>query len=157
MTNPVSTTLNTENQKITADALQGALVDLIDLSLIGKQAHWTVIGKDFVPLHQSLDELVDTARNYYDMVAERSTAIGVAPDGRAATVTSGSGLKGYEAGWTKDRAVVEAITDNLGVIIERMRVRIKDTEVADPVTQDLFIEITAELEKAHWMWQVQLA
>ncbi|WP_425301687.1 hypothetical protein [Nocardia farcinica] len=36
-----------------------------------------------------------------------------------------------------------------------MRERIEATDTADPVTQDLFIEITAELEKQRWMFQAQ--
>ena len=43
MTNPITSTLDAGQQKIAGDALQGTVVDLIDLSLIAKQAHWNVI------------------------------------------------------------------------------------------------------------------
>src|SRR5262249_10713631 len=42
--------------------LQQALVELIDLGLVGKQLHWTVVGELFRPLHEELDELVDSWR-----------------------------------------------------------------------------------------------
>ena len=54
-----------------------------DLSLIGKQLHWTVVGPDFRPLHLQLDELVDSWRELSDTVAERAVALGVMPDGQA--------------------------------------------------------------------------
>jgi DNA-binding ferritin-like protein len=35
--------------------LQATLVELIDLSLLGKQLHWSVVGPLFRPLHQQLE------------------------------------------------------------------------------------------------------
>jgi starvation-inducible DNA-binding protein len=40
--------------------LQATLHDLVNLTLIGKQLHWAVVGQLFRPLHQQLDELVDS-------------------------------------------------------------------------------------------------
>ena len=34
--------------------------DLVNLTLIGKQLHWAVVGQLFRPLHHQLDELVDS-------------------------------------------------------------------------------------------------
>lgn len=48
MNSPISSTLSDENRKVAADALQNVLVDVIDLSLIGKQAHWNVVGSSSV-------------------------------------------------------------------------------------------------------------
>ncbi len=93
MNSPISSTLSDENRKVAADALQNVLVDVIDLSLIGKQAHWNVVGSQFRSIHLDLDELVTTAREFTDQVAERLTAIGVSPDGRVATVARDSGTK----------------------------------------------------------------
>src|SRR5271155_5799943 len=39
--------------------LQRVLVDLIELHLQGKQAHWNVVGTNFRDLHLQLDEIVD--------------------------------------------------------------------------------------------------
>jgi starvation-inducible DNA-binding protein len=57
--------------------LQATLVELVDLSLIGKQLHWSVVGPLFRPLHLQLDELVDSWRELADTVAERAVAIGL--------------------------------------------------------------------------------
>lgn len=157
MNTPITSTLDTDQQKIAGAALQSTVVDLIDLSLIAKQAHWNVVGQNFRSVHLALDELVTAAREFTDQAAERAAAIGVSPDGRAATVAKDSGTKGFDEGWTKDTEVTAAVVGNLAAVIERLRERIGVTESADPVTQDLLIAITARLEQLHWMWQAQIA
>lgn len=47
------------------------------------------------------------------------------------------------------------IAETLGAAIARLRERITATEQADPVTQDLLIGITAELEKQRWMFEAE--
>src|SRR6266508_2431516 len=108
MVNPtVKSALSADAQKVTGESLQAALVDLIDLSLTAKQAHWNLLGRNFRSIHQQLDEVVDTARNWTDIFAERAVAIGVTPDGRASTVAGSSGAPSIEAGWLRDTAVVD--------------------------------------------------
>jgi starvation-inducible DNA-binding protein len=48
------------------DNMQAVLVDLIELHLQGKQAHWNVVGKNFRDLHLQLDEIIDDARLFAD-------------------------------------------------------------------------------------------
>src|SRR6202048_1292053 len=55
--------------------LQRILVDLIELHLQGKQAHWNVVGTNFRDLHLQLDELGDFARESSDTVAARMRAL----------------------------------------------------------------------------------
>lgn len=47
-----------------AGRLQRVHVDLIDLHLQSKQAHWNVVGQNFRDLHLQLDELVEAAREF---------------------------------------------------------------------------------------------
>lgn len=149
----VKSPLPDDAMKIVSNALQGALVDLVDLSLVAKQVHWNVVGPRFRTIHLQLDEVVNSARTHMDTVAERASALGVPPDGRAATVAAGSGIGAVHDGWVKDDDAVGTMVDALGKAIERMRDRVRDTDEPDPVTQDVFIGITADLEKHHWMFQ----
>lgn len=153
----VKSPLSEADLKTVSEALQGALVDLIDLSLVAKQVHWNVVGPRFRSVHLQLDEVVDTARTHSDTVAERASALGVPPDGRAATVAGGSGISVVADGWVKDTDAVRALAAALGAVITRMRERVTATGAADPVTQDIFIGITADLEKHHWMFQAENA
>jgi starvation-inducible DNA-binding protein len=136
-------------------ALQGALVDLIDLSLQGKQAHWNLVGHHFRSIHLQLDEVVASARLHSDTVAERAVTLGVNPDGRARTVAETSELGSLDAGYLQDDKVIASFVERLGSVVARMRERVEATEKPDPVTQDILIEVTADLEKHYWMFQAQ--
>lgn len=155
---PISSPLSdTDSQTTTGGVLQDALVDLIGLGLVAKQAHWNVVGPHFRPVHLQLDELVALARAHADAVAERAASIGVSPDGRPATVGRDTGVPEFIGGWRSDVDVVSAVAEILAGLIGRFRGRIEKTENTDLVTQDLLIAVTADLEKAHWMWQAQVA
>ncbi|MGP2439950.1 Dps family protein [Streptomyces sp. JW3] len=151
----VKSPLSDADLKTVSEALQGALVDLVDLALVAKQIHWNVVGPRFRSVHLQLDEVVSTARAHSDTVAERAAALGVPPDGRAATVAVGSGIGVTPEGWVDDSTAVGAIVEALGAVIGRMRERIAATGAPDPVSQDLFIQVTADLEKQHWMFQAE--
>lgn len=151
----VKSPLSDANLKTVSEALQGALVDLVDLSLVSKQIHWNVVGQRFRSVHLQLDEVVTLARTHADTVAERAAALGVSPDGRAATVAVGSGIGVTPEGWVDDTAAVAALVEALGVVVARMRERITATGEADPVSQDILVSITADLEKQHWMFQAE--
>ncbi|GAA3042116.1 starvation-inducible DNA-binding protein [Streptomyces olivoverticillatus] len=153
----VKSPLPEHDRKIVADALQGALVDLVDLSLVAKQVHWTVVGPRFRSVHLQLDEVVASARQHMDAVAERASALGISPDGRAETVAKTSGIDPVGHGWTKDGEAVRMLVAALGAVITRMRERIQSTGDPDPVTQDLLIGLTGDLEKHHWMFQAENA
>ncbi len=75
--------LGAHQLKDVGNTLQAMLVELIDLALFGKQLHWNVTGPLFRPLHEQLDELVDSWRELSDIVAERAVALGYAPDGQS--------------------------------------------------------------------------
>ncbi|QKW09543.1 DNA starvation/stationary phase protection protein [Streptomyces sp. NA04227] len=141
--------------KVVSEALQGALVDLVDLSLVAKQVHWNVIGQRFRTVHLQLDDVVDTARKHSDTVAERASTLGVSPDGRAVTVAKSTGIDQVAEGWIKDTDAVDTLVKALGAVITRMRERVLSTADPDPVTQDIFIQLTADLEKHHWMFQAE--
>ncbi|GAA0239278.1 DNA starvation/stationary phase protection protein [Saccharothrix mutabilis subsp. mutabilis] len=154
---PITSPLSESDKKSVGAVLQATLVDLIDLSLVAKQAHWNVVGKNFRSVHLQLDELVTTARTYTDEVAERAAALGISPNGKAKTVASASGVPEFPDNWLKEDQVVAAVVSALAKLIERLRARIDETDKSDLVTQDLLIEITKQLEQAHWMWQAQQA
>jgi starvation-inducible DNA-binding protein len=151
----IKSPLSEDARKVTGEALQGALVDLIDLALVAKQAHWNVLGRNFRSIHLQLDEVVATARQYADLVAERAAAIGVTPDGRARTVAAATSVPPVPDGWLQDADVVSRFVDIHRAVIEGMRERIAATAEPDPVTQDIFLDIAATLEKQSWMFQAE--
>ncbi|MFF8032241.1 Dps family protein [Streptomyces sp. NPDC016626] len=151
----VKSALPDEARRVSCEALQETLIDLLGLSLIGKQAHWNVVGPRFRSIHLQLDEVVASARAQSDTVAERAAALGVPPDGRPETIAKVFSLPAPAQGWLRDTEAVRVMTEALGAAITRLRERIDATEKADLVTQDLLISITAELEKQRWMFEAE--
>lgn len=151
----VKSPLPDDAKQVTGEALQGALVDLIELSLVAKQAHWNLIGRNFRSIHLALDEVVDQSRLFMDTVAERAIAIGVNPDGQTQALAAQSKVQPLELGYVAVDKVISYVVDVLGPMIARFRERMEATESADPVSQDLLIAILAELEKTHWMFQAE--
>jgi starvation-inducible DNA-binding protein len=136
--------------------LQATLVELLDLSLIGKQLHWTIVGPQFRPLHLQLDELIDSWRDMADTVAERAVAIGFIPDGQAEAIETGSQLSEIERGLIEDQAVVRHLARMLAETSERCRERMDRLGELDVASQDILIEVVRELEKQLWMARAQL-
>ena len=135
--------------------LQATLVDLVDLSLLGKQLHWSVVGPLFKPVHEHLDELVDSWRDLSDTVAERAVALGYEPDGQAATVAAASEIPAVERGALPVDVVVRELTQRLADASERIRGRMNRLGELDLASQDVLIEVARELEKQLWMLRVQ--
>jgi starvation-inducible DNA-binding protein len=137
-------------------ALQATLVELIDLSLWGKQLHWTVAGPLFRGLHERLDELVDSWRDMADTVAERAVAIGYWPDGQARALAAQAGESEVERRALEDRTVLRLLAQRLAAVSERARDRVDRLGELDPMSQDVMIEVVRELEKQLWMSRAQL-
>jgi starvation-inducible DNA-binding protein len=135
--------------------MQATLVELIDLSLFGKQLHWSVTGPLFKPLHEQLDELVDSWRELSDVVAERAVALGSYPDGQSAAVAAGSGLARVERGGLEDHVVVRELTGRVNDVADRVRERMNRMGDIDAASQDVLIEVLRELEKQLWMIRAQ--
>jgi starvation-inducible DNA-binding protein len=135
--------------------LQDTLVELTDLHLRAKQAHWNVVGRHFRQVHLHLDELTDEIRGAADLVAERAVSIGYPVDGRPATVAKSSPLPEFPAGQVVDDEVVALITEALADVCGSVRKRVEHTEELDPASQDLLIAVLQTLEKQHWMFAAQ--
>ncbi len=135
--------------------LQDSLANLIDLSLQGKQAHWNLVGRHFHSFHKQLDDIVDSARNASDDVAERIATLGVWADGRADSIHAQTSLERFPDGRQPVEAAITLIADRLATTIEHLRQGIKALGDIDPVSQDLLIGVAADLEKHLWMVQAQ--
>jgi starvation-inducible DNA-binding protein len=137
--------------------LQATLVELTELSLQGKQAHWNVIGPNFRSVHLELDEIVDAARLSADRVAERIVTIGLSPDGRAATVAAGQPFEPFPSGSIGTAQVVELIGSLIDELADRLHERIDRLGESDLVSQGILVSVAEELEKQAWMLRSQLA
>src|SRR3954465_9775783 len=144
-------------REASAHELQATLHELVDLALIGKQLHWAVVGHAFRPVHEQLDELVESWRELADVVAERAVALGYVPDGQARAVAAGSPLSPVGAEAIEFHAVVRALADRVAQVSERARERMDRIAERDAVSQDVLIDVVRALEQQQWMLRAQLS
>ncbi len=133
------------------DNLQRVLVDLIELHLQGKQAHWSVVGKNFRDLHLQLDEIIESAREFSDEVAERMRALHGMPDGRSETVTATTSLPKYPGDEVDTAETVDLITARLEAVSTTMREVHDAVDEEDPTSADILHGIIEKLEQYAWM------
>jgi len=131
--------------------LQEVLVDLIELHLQGKQAHWNLVGTNFRDLHLQLDEIVDTAREASDTIAERMRALNGVPDGRSDTVTASTTLPAIPPNELSTTETVDLVTTRIYAAVNTVRTVHDAVDAVDPSSSDLLHDIIDNLEKAAWM------
>jgi starvation-inducible DNA-binding protein len=131
--------------------LQKVLIDLIELHLQGKQAHWNLVGTNFRDLHLQLDEIVDTAREASDTIAERMRALNAIPDGRSDTVTASTTLPAISPVELSTTETVDLVTTRIYATVETIRTVHDEVDAVDPSTSDLLHVIIDSLEKQAWM------
>ncbi|WP_051486264.1 Dps family protein [Nocardioides sp. J54] len=134
-----------------AGHLQQLLVDLSDLAIQGKQAHWNIVGPNFRDLHLQLDEIVDAARAFADDVAERMRALYVVPDGTSARIAAQSSLPAFPQGEVLTGDAIDAIVASVYAVCGTARRIHDDVDAADPTTADLLHTILERLEQLAWL------
>jgi starvation-inducible DNA-binding protein len=153
----MTTTLNTSaasgfhGSPILADHLQRVLVDLVALHLYGKQAHWNVVGHNFRDLHLQLDELIDSAREHSDTIAERMRALDVIPDAGPRAVAAQATLTDFGTGEVDTADTADRITRLVREAVATVREVHDDVDREDPTTADLLHAIIHDLEKQAWL------
>jgi len=134
-----------------AQNLQKVLVDLIELSLQGKQAHWNVVGRNFRDTHLQLDEIIAAARGFADTVAERMRALHALPDGRSGEVAGTTTLPEFPQGEIATTDVIDLMTQRLDAVAQTCRDVHDDVDEEDPTSADILHAILERVEQLSWM------
>jgi starvation-inducible DNA-binding protein len=135
--------------------LQEALVELLDLGLITKQAHWNVKGVHFMPVHLELDDIYEGLVEAQDTVAERLAQIGGEPDGTSQTIAKTTPIAPLPTnGAIKSEVVIEEFTKKLKDLSNSLIAKTAEAE-GDQVTQDIFGAIVAQIDKHQWFIRSQ--
>lgn len=134
-----------------SENLQKVLVDLLELASQGKQAHWNVIGTNFRDTHLALDEIIDSAREFSDTIAERMRALHALPDGRSDTVAESTTLPEFPQGEIATTEVIDLITARLEDTVATCRDVHDQVDEEDPTSADILHAIIEKLEQYAWM------
>ena len=138
------------------ELLQMRLHALNDLQLTLKHAHWNVVGPSFIGVHEMLDPQIELVRGFADEVAERMATLGVSPVGTPGDLVAKRSWEDYSVGRADTAVHLEAINKVYDGVIEDHRAAIAKAGERDPVTEDLLIGQTAELEKFQWFVRAHL-
>lgn len=140
----------------TGNQLQATLVELLDLSLVAKQLHWSIVGPHFRPLHEQLDELVESWHELADTVAERAVALGYWPDGQAGAIAAASRAAPVDRGAVHDELALAQIVQRVAEVDESTRERMDRLAELDVVSQDVLLGVVRKLEEQLWMIRSQM-
>ena len=147
--------LSTSIGHAVADALQMRVHALNDLALTLKHAHWNVVGPHFIGVHEMLDPQIDGVRAMVDVLAERMSTLGVPPNGLAGALVAARSWDDYSLTRADTTAHLAALDlAYVGVIEDHRRAIEKVGD--DPVTEDVLIGQTGELEQFQWFVRAHL-
>ncbi len=105
-------------------------------------------------MHVKLDDVVKTARDGADTVAERMVQFGYAPDGRSDQVAANGALSpSLPAGFISVQEGLTLICDRLLEAIKANRDALDIVGDIDPPTEDYLNAIAQDLEEQLWMLQ----
>jgi starvation-inducible DNA-binding protein len=148
--------LKTDTADEVVAILQGRLHALNDLALTLKHIHWNVVGPHFIAVHTMLDPQVESVRAMVDDVAERIATLGGSPKGTPGTIVADRTWDDYSIGRDDAIAHLGALDVVYSGVIEDHRSAIDKTEEPDPVTQDLLIGQSGQLEQYQWFVRAHL-
>jgi starvation-inducible DNA-binding protein len=127
------------------------LAAAIDLHAQAKQAHWNVRGPGFMAVHTLFDRVSEEVERFSDMLAERVGGLGGTADGTVQVAGRHSVLIPYPLGIADEAQHLFAIAGALaafgGSLIEAID---HATANGDPVTADLFTEISRGVDQQLW-------
>jgi starvation-inducible DNA-binding protein len=139
------------------DILQERLDTLVDLGLTLKHIHWNVVGPSFIGVHLMLDPQYAGVQVMIDTTAERMATLGGVPSGLPGHIVANRAWDDYHLGRADSQAHLAALDLVYRGVIESHRDAIEATDKPDPVTQDMLLGQTAELEQYHWFVRSHLA
>lgn len=148
--------LGTEDSLRLVEALQDRLHAMNDLHLTLKHAHWNVTGPQFIAVHEMIDPQVTLVRGFSDEIAERIAQLGASPVGTPGRLVAERGWSDYALGKASTQEHLAALNEVYDGVIASNRKAITLAGELDPMTEDMLIGETRELELFQWFIRAHL-
>lgn len=139
-----------------AALLQSRLHALNDLQLTLKHAHWNVVGRDFIGVHEMLDPQIFLVRAMVDATAERIATLGVSPNGLPGALVAKRSWDDYSIGRAPTSAHLAALDQVYTGFLSSHRETLEQVGKLDPVTEDMIIAQCAQLELFQWFMRAHV-
>jgi starvation-inducible DNA-binding protein len=138
------------------ELLQSRLHACNDLHLTLKHVHWNVVGPHFIAVHEMIDPQVEAVRGFADDLAERIATLGGSPVGTPGALVAAREWDEYSIGRATTQEHLGALDLVYQGVISSYRGSFEELDELDPVTQDMFIAQTEQLELFHWFVRAHL-
>jgi starvation-inducible DNA-binding protein len=139
------------------DLLNRQLADTLDLYTQAKYAHWNVKGSDFIQLHLLFDDVASHVLAFTDLIAERATALGGTATGTARQAAATSTLPEFPASAIDGMDAVTALAERVAAYAAGTRRAMEESDdLGDTSTNDLFTEVSREVDKDLWFLEAHL-
>jgi starvation-inducible DNA-binding protein len=149
--------LSGKTRQTVVATLQQNMVEVLDLSLQCKQAHWNVAGPHFIALHELFDRLHLAIVPFIDDTAERITALGGIAQGTARTIAHRSSLKEFPLERGDGTSFVAALADRFAALAKSTRAAIDHcANTGDADSADLLTGLSRELDKSLWLLEAHM-
>lgn len=157
-TYPSSVGVPDEHRQAILALLNARLADSTDLRTQVKWAHWNVKGLHFFQLHELFDSVASHLEEQTDSIAERATALGGVANGTVREAAAKSGLKEADLTASDGPSMLKFLVHNVAHHANALREAVQESEdLGDPITADLFTQLTRELDKDLWFLEAHLA
>ncbi|HLT30005.1 MAG TPA: DNA starvation/stationary phase protection protein Dps [Myxococcaceae bacterium] len=140
------------------ELLNELLANSLDLHSQAKQAHWNVKGRHFISAHELFEDVAKHTAAHSDDIAERVAALGGYALGTTRQVAQRTRLDEFAPSSLNGQDCLSELVDRLAAHATLLRAGIEQTggDLADPVTEDLLVEVLREVEVDLWFLESHL-